>query len=96
MEISQILMYVLQTVTMIVVGVVGYFLKDTMAELRNSIKKNADDVDKLKNEFNELKADLPFVYVLREDYIRTLNNVDRQMGDMNNKLDKIISASSKG
>lgn len=96
METSQILMYVLQTVTMIVVGVVGYFLKDTMAELKNGIKKNADDVDKLRNEFAELKADLPFVYVLREDYIRSLNNVDRQMGDMNNKLDKLISSSGKG
>lgn len=89
METSQILMFVLQTITTIVVGVVGYFVKDAMAELKNGIKKNADDVDKLRCELNDLKSDLPFVYVLREDFIRSLNNVD-------GKLDRIISQSIKG
>ncbi|WP_261948949.1 hypothetical protein [Paenibacillus melissococcoides] len=56
--------------------------KTTMAELKTQINKNAQDVDELKKELDDLRSDLPFIYTTREDFIRTMNNVDK-------KLDKI-------
>lgn len=96
METNQIMMFALQTVTTIIVAIVGWAIKGTFAEMKDSIKKNNIDMEKLKTEFHELKSDLPLIYVLREDFIRTLNNVDDKMGSVNDKLDKIILSNSNG
>ncbi len=90
MEGSQILMFALQTITTLVIALIGWGVKSAISDMKDAIKKNAFDIEKVKTEFSELKSDLPLVYVLREDFIRTLNNVDKQMGDMNGKLDKIL------
>lgn len=45
--------------------------------------------DKLKEEVNDLKSDLPFIYVTREDFIRSMDNVDRSVSNVAGKLDKI-------
>ena len=74
--------------------IVGYQKADekNAADIKEVDKKQTEEVEKLKTQINELKSDLPLVYVLREDFIRTLNNVDKQMSDMNGKLDKILQA----
>lgn len=90
MEVSQILMFALQTITTLVIALIGWGVKTAISDMKDAIKKNSDDIEKVKTELSELKSDLPLVYVLREDFIRTLNNVDKQMGDMNIKLDKIL------
>ncbi|SHI87665.1 hypothetical protein [Lutispora thermophila] len=90
METSQIFMFALQTITTLVIGLIGWGVKTAISDMKDAIKKNSDDIEKVKTELSELKSDLPLVYVLREDFIRTLNNVDKQMGDMNMKLDKIL------
>lgn len=59
-------------------------------KIYEEIEKNCDDICEVKNELNQLKADLPFVYTLREDFIRTLNNVDNKMGTIENKIDKLL------
>ncbi|ADY54897.1 hypothetical protein Sgly_3147 [Syntrophobotulus glycolicus DSM 8271] len=90
MEASQIFMFALQTITTLVIALIGWAVKTAIGDMKDAIKKNSDDIEKVKTELSELKSDLPLVYVLREDFIRTLNNVDKQMGDMNAKLDKIL------
>ena len=83
----------------LIVGALAYFMKRTLdsyqkadeknaADIKEVDKKQTEEVEKLKTQIN----DLPLVYVLREDFIRTLNNVDKQMSDMNGKLDKILQA----
>ncbi|MNW34015.1 hypothetical protein D3C74_109820 [compost metagenome] len=74
--------WALQTITMLGVGVIGYFLKSSMSEIKGQIKENAQRVTVLEKELDDLRSDLPFIYTTREDFIRTLNNVDK-------KLDKI-------
>lgn len=90
MEGSQIVMFTLQTITTLVIALIGWGVKNAISDMKDAIKKNSVDIEKVKTELSELKSDLPLVYVLREDFIRTLNNVDKQMGDMNGKLDKIL------
>lgn len=85
---------------MLGIGVIGYFLKTTVTEIKEQIKINSQRVDQteekmekkiveLQKELEDLRSDLPFIYVTREDFIRAMNNVD-------NKLDKIYDGMLKG
>lgn len=82
--------WIIQSITAMAIGVIGYFLKGTLTELKESNKQNAGDINEVKKELNELKSDLPFIYVLREDFIRSLNNVDTKMQNIDGKLDKLL------
>lgn len=95
------LSWVLQTITTIAIAAIAFFIKGTMADIKEGIEKNdlkvkeidcklTKDIASLKDELHDLKADLPFVYVLREDFIRSFNNVDSKMNNMDNKLDKLL------
>lgn len=98
---TQIMMFAIQTVTTIIVGLVGWSIKGTLAELKNGIAKNGCDikeidakqtaaVEQVKKELSELKSDLPLVYTLREDYIRCQQNQEKKMNSIEDKLDKLL------
>ncbi len=85
--------WVLQTVLLIMVSAIGYFLKKTMDELKESDREIRQEVDQLRRETREeidalrqdtedFKQKMPFIYTLREDSIRWQAAVDH-------KLDKI-------
>lgn len=87
--------FIIQTATGIAIGLLAYFMKQTMTDIREDIKVNNTKVEaaetkfnhelgKLKDELNDLKTDMPIVFTLREDFIRALNNVD-------GKLDKLVA-----
>lgn len=100
--------WILQTFTALAIGAIGFFLKGTMADIKEGIEKNdlkvkeidyklTKDIGELRSELHDLKSDLPFVYVLREDFIRSLNNVDTKMGNIDTKIDKLLHfKNSKG
>ncbi len=67
----------------IVVGALAYFMKRTLSALETADQKNAAKIDKVEGSLNDLKADLPLLYVTREDYIRVMNRVE-------DKLDRIL------
>ena len=57
---------------------------DKLIELTNAADKaNADKIAKVEDKLNDLKADLPLLYVTREDYIRIMNRVEE-------KLDRLL------
>ena len=47
------------------------------------------NIGRIREEINDLKNDLPFIYVTREDFIRALDNVDRSVGGISAKIDKL-------
>lgn len=67
----------------------GDRLESIKKESETRDKENDKKIEEVKQELSDLKADLPLIYVTREDYIRTLNNVD-------NKLDKIYDGMMRG
>ena len=67
----------------VAVGALAYFIKKTLAALEKSDEKNAAKIAEVEEKLNELKADLPLIYVTREDYIRVMNRVE-------DKLDQIL------
>lgn len=90
------LTWILQTITTLGIGVIAFFLKGTLSQLQENISRNSAEIQKVKEDLNDLKSDLPFVYVLREDFIRSLNNVDSKMQNIDNKLDKLLQIKTKG
>nr|DAY51368.1 MAG TPA: hypothetical protein [Caudoviricetes sp.] len=84
----------------LVVGALTYFLKRLLGTLEEADRKNAErieavnkektaQIEKVEEKLNDLKADLPLLYVTREDYIRVMNRVE-------DKLDQILYGSNKG
>lgn len=74
----------------LVVGALTFFIKKTLSTLEEADKKNAADIREVSKELNDLRSDLPLIYVTREDYIRIMNRVE-------DKLDKLLyGAGAKG
>ena len=101
METAQIVTYVLQTVGTLLLGALAFFIKRTLdefkasvAQLKSEIEKTDKKAEDVKADLAQLKADLPLVYTLREDFIRTLNNVDKKMSDIDGKLDRLLQSRS--
>lgn len=106
MTASQILTICVQIILTGIVGVAAWGVKSALGDMKKAIDKNNEqiekvdarqtqEVEKLKTQLSDLKSDLPLVYVLREDFIRTLNNVDRNMLSMDAKLDRLLTDKCK-
>lgn len=83
---------------MLGIGAIGYFLKQNSKKIDERFERNEcciekvdTKVDALEEKLNNLKEELPKEYVIRDDFIRAMSNVDQ-------KLDKIydIITSKKG
>ena len=91
----------------LVVGALTYFIKKTLVSLEEADKKNAadireearrreEDLKDLSGQLNDLKSDLPLVYTLREDFIRSMNSVDHNPSRLAQKLDRVLNLISAG
>ena len=90
MDGATIAMFVFQTIITAIVGVAAWGVKNAIADMKSTItelkkadEKNADDIANVRGELNDLKSDLPLIYVTREDFIRVSNNIDQ-------KLDRLL------
>lgn len=82
MTLPMIAMFAFQTIVTVMVGAIGWGIKNALVELKNADKRNAEEIATLRNELNDLKSDLPLVYTLREDFIRVMNNVDSKLDEL--------------
>jgi hypothetical protein len=83
------LQWVIQTATVILLGIVGYFLKDMKKTHEEKIAENKEDIKALRKDFDTFKDEAPMRYVYRDDFIRTITGVDKQFENVDTKLDKI-------
>ena len=90
MDGATIAMFVFQTIITAIIGVAAWGVKNAISEIKAAIskletsdKENAAEIAKVAQDLNDLKADLPLIYVTREDFIRVSNNIDH-------KLDKLL------
>lgn len=92
----------IQSAIMIGIGAIAYFIKQNSSKIDIRIDQNEAKIEKLEEKidtkvsaleekFSNLKEELPKEYVIRDDFIRAMSNVDQ-------KLDKIydIITSKKG
>ena len=86
----------------LVVGALTYFIKKTLVSLEEADKRNAadireeerkreQDIKDLSGQLNDIKSDMPLVYTLREDFIRSMNSVDHNMSELGQKLDRVLN-----
>lgn len=86
--------FILPLVVTTAIGIISFFIKSTLSRMESNFEKlskkiqeidqrHNHDIDRLNCELNQLKSDLPLVYVLREDFLRAMNNIEM-------KLDKIL------
>lgn len=74
--------WVIQLVITIVIGVITYFLKETKKANDKAIEENKGEINNIRKELTDFKENMPFHYVLRDDFIRAITSIDK-------KLDKI-------
>lgn len=79
------------------VGIIGYFLKDIKASQKEKDQQQDRLLDDIKDDLNDFKSSLPRQYVLRDDFIRAvagldakMDNVTREIGEINKNLSKLI------
>ena len=82
-QITALIGAVASLVCTLVVGALTFFLKKTLSSLEKADERNAAKIAEVEKDLNDLKADLPLIYVTREDFIRVSNNIDH-------KLDKLL------
>lgn len=80
-------------------------LEKVQTELQADIKENHDRLDKridqvekdknreiaeLKQNVNDIKGDFATTFVLREDFFRYMNSMEKSVKDTNRKVDRIL------
>ncbi|MCD9025764.1 hypothetical protein [Cohnella silvisoli] len=84
---------VLITVLLTLVGIVGYFLKDIRASVKEKQKDQDENLSVISKEISKLKEDLPVKYVLKDDYTRTLKELKddqtRAIAGVEHKVDTL-------
>lgn len=57
-------------------------------------QKTENDIKELQNEIKSIEKDFPIVYVQRDDFFRSMNGVEQQMRNINDKIDKLLIQNS--
>lgn len=58
-------------------------------------EKTAEDIDELKKELGNIEKDFPLMYVHRDDFIRVMNNVEGNIKEVSEKIDRLIFSSGR-
>jgi hypothetical protein len=90
---------IFQIICTLAIALFGFFIKRELKrlddkdvanelEIKETKKVFEDKLSLLKDDYNKYKADMPFNFVTRDEFIRAMTNVDR-------KLDKIYDCITK-
>ncbi len=90
---------IFQIICTLAIAIFGFFIKRELKRLddadtanKSEIKETKQDLEKklteLKDDYNKYKAEMPFNFVTRDEFIRAMTNFDR-------KLDKIYDCITK-
>lgn len=79
------IMWIIQTVTMLGVGALGFFLKQTLSALRNDIARAEKRIDMLEAKFERL----PYDYTTKEDFIRAVSGFETKLDKLFDKVNEL-------
>lgn len=86
--IEEIGKYIIAGVVSAAIGIIGYLLKDIRSTLKERLDEHDEDIKDIKDDISKFKERLPQQYVLRDDFLRAIANLD-------NKVDNIIGEMSE-
>jgi len=52
------------------------------SQIKDVAEKSAAQTKLVEDKLNDLRSDLPLIYVTREDYIRTMNSVEKKLDQL--------------
>lgn len=88
--------WIIQTITVTCIGIIGYFLKSYKTELSNKdaqLEQNDEklekEIDNLKKSFNQYKLDASDSFVKKDDFIRASAQTDRKLDKIYDELIKL-------
>lgn len=93
--------WILQLVTSIGIGIIGFFLAGFISDVKKDKAKTIEKIEQerkeslerdneLTKQINDLNTSMPFIYVLKEDWIRVSNATEEKIKGIDNKIDKIL------
>jgi hypothetical protein len=81
--------WIIQTITMLGIGALGFFIKDLKKSIEGRIEQNTKGIDNntekietLEEKFSNYKETVAMRYVQKDEFIRAVTSMDK-------KLDKI-------
>lgn len=80
----------------VILGIIAYFLKQTYNELVKRQDRQEEAHTKLRAEFEQFKEQLPYRYVLREDWIRATMNLETKIDKLHDLLRDLLAKSQTG
>lgn len=93
-EISAIIGAAFSLICTLAVGALVFFIKKTLSDLEAEDKKNAQDIEKIKNDLYDLEKNLPIAFVQRGDFIKATekleSRIDKISDKLENKIDELI------
>lgn len=63
-------------------AVIAYFGRLTLLQVTKRLERNEQDTATLRHDFEQFKQQLPFLYVLREDWIRAQIGIEKKLDEI--------------
>jgi len=80
---------VLMIVLSMALGVAGYLLKDIRASIKEKSREQDEEIDGIKKDLADFKAQMPREYVLRDDFVRAVAGLDRKIDRVTREISGI-------
>ncbi|MEG2344169.1 MAG: hypothetical protein RSB52_08415 [Acidaminococcaceae bacterium] len=77
--VTTIILALVGSVLMAGMGAIGWCVSDIKTTIQNEQSKNEKKLEKLQKDFSDLQAEMPVKYVLRDDFIRAISNLENKM-----------------
>ena len=93
---------VVSMVSTVLVGIILNLLYEMRRSNNEHLKQQAEKIDKVQQDVENLRANLPIQYVLRDDFLRSVSNLDTKVdrvasdiSEMNKNIGKIVGGELK-
>lgn len=95
--IEELAKYLIAGLVSAAIGIIGYLLKDIRSTLKERLDKQEEEIKEVKKDLSDFKGKLPQRYVLRDDFLRAISNLDHKVdniyvviSDMNKNIAKLL------
>jgi len=87
----QVVAPIVMLVVSTLLAIAGYFAKKTIDGYGDENKQTREGLTKLKDDFLEFKANLPRLFVLKDDHIRHMTILEKKIDDNDAKTGKALA-----
>lgn len=86
---------VMMAVLTAALAIIGYFIRDLKKSMIGKDEEHDRRLDALREKFEDFRAKMPEVYILREDWVRATLGFDAKFNEINKQLTSISREVSK-